>query len=504
MMEMKNGCTAPLAEVPVLAVSDFRDRQLELVRNGCRVLAFFALPGDGAATTAEQFRLIAVLGNPGTGKLALAATTVGKSYPALTPDCNAFHLFEREIYEQHGIVPEGHPWLKPVRYTAKKGTDGADNFPGNTEFFKMDGEAVHEVAVGPIHAGVIEPGHFRFQCMGEDVYHLEISLGYQHRGIEKLMTTVPLKSAVHLAETAAGDTSAAAATAFAHLVEALSDTTAPAEAVLIRDIAMELERMACHVGDLGALAGDVAFLPTASFCGRIRGEYLNMTAELCGNRFGRGLIVPGGCRYGLDAARAAKLTAWLQRIYPELQNALDIMFDSPSVLDRLENTGTVTTDAAAGLGLVGPAGRASGLTADARVDFPLDGYESSAPAQLTSTTGDVFARARIRYDEIEASHQKLLRLLGKVGADSGNNYCNPVSGEALKADHIAVAVTEAWRGELVYVGVTDNAGAFRKVKIVDPSFHNWTGLAQALRGEQISNFPICNKSFNLSYCGHDL
>ena len=498
-LSLKNGTCVSLKELPSPEFEDFRSAVIGKVKNACRVMAFFAMPEDG------DFRLVAVLGNPAEKQFELTSTVVGSQYPSLTPDAPAFHWFEREIAEQYGITPVGHPWLKPLRFHHSfNGKDAwerkADEeiLPCVTDYFTMEGEAAHEVAVGPVHAGVIEPGHFRFQCMGEDVYSLEIELGYQHRGIEKMLIGGPDKRTIHFMETAAGDTTIASATNYAQIMEALGNVEVPEKSRLFRAIALELERLANHIGDLGALAGDVAFLPTASFCGRIRGEYLNMTAELCGNRFGRNLVLPGGTRFGLEVVRVQKVLKWINRVYPELQHALDLMFDSPTVLDRFENTGTVSKDDAVSAGLVGVAGRAAGVCADARHDFPAD--RISRPVQAPCGTGDVISRARVRYDEIIAAHEWLISALERL-----SDYIPDHRSEVKPAPEcIAVSVTEAWRGELCHVAVTDENGKFRRYKVVDPSFHNWFGLALALRNEQISNFPICNKSYSLSYCGHDL
>jgi Ni,Fe-hydrogenase III large subunit len=209
-------------------------------------------------------------------------------------------LFEREVWEQHGIAPEGHPWLKPVRQ------QNGDR-PATGEFFQIEGREVHEVAVGPVHAGIIEPGHFRFQCNGEEVLHLEIALGYQHRGVETALVNGPNRATLIQMETVAGDTTIGHATAYAMTLEALAGTEAPLRAQWLRAIALELERLANHVGDLGALANDVAFLPTSAACGKIRGDFLNLTAMICGNRFGRGLVRHGGCRLDLEPERAGQL-----------------------------------------------------------------------------------------------------------------------------------------------------------------------------------------------------
>ncbi len=242
------------------------------------------------------------------GILGVISTNIQDSYPALTPECPQAHWFEREIFEQWGIMPEKHPWLKPIRFHKSYHRNEAQNnhfcepVVGVTDFFQLAGTEVHDVAVGPVHAGIIEPGHFRFQCHGENVYHLEISLGYQHRGVEPALIGGPTKRTVHYMETLAGDTTIGHATAYAHIMETLSGAATPPRALTIRGIALELERLANHTGDLGALAGDVGYLPTSSYCGRIRGDFLNMTALICGSRFGRGLVVPGGVGFDIDAA----------------------------------------------------------------------------------------------------------------------------------------------------------------------------------------------------------
>ncbi len=343
----------------------------------------------------------------------------------------------------------------------------------------LKGDAAHEVAVGPVHAGVIEPGHFRFQCVGENVHRLQIFLGYQQRGVEKKIVQADGNTArqLALAETCAGDSSIAAATAFSELMEATGKAAAPsARDRLARTILLELERLANHIGDLGALAGDVAFLPTQSFCGRIRGDYLNLTALFCGNRFGRGAIVPGGLRITLTDAKRATLAERLAVLKPELDHALDLMFDEPTVLERFEGTGVVPKDVAAELGLVGVARRAS------------DEFQ-----------GDVLSRARIRRMEIDASHARLADALAAWDAASAE----PEAASAPTFPSSIVATIAAWRGPLVHGASFDANGKMTAYKIVDPSARNWQGLAWALRGEQISNFPICNKSFNLSYCGTD-
>lgn len=353
----------------------------------------------------------------------------------------------------------------------------------------LKGAAAHEVAVGPVHAGVIEPGHFRFQCMGEDVYNLQIFLGYQHRGVEREIVEADGFTArqVALSETCAGDTSIAAATCFAEIMESVFPERfgAPdAKAIAVRSCLLELERIANHVGDLGALAGDVAFLPTSSFCGRIRGDYLNMTALVCGNRFGRNAVVPGGMRVTIDAEKAAKLKTLIAAAKKDLDNALGLMFNEPTVVDRFAGTGTVSKETAAQIGLVGVARRAS-----------------------DEFGGDVLARAKVRRIEIDEAHEQIASILDALEAGRSPECANSVETPEAKKQQggfvVCVSTVAAWRGPLVHAALFGAGGKMLRYKIVDPSAFNWHGLAWALRGEQISNFPICNKSFNLSYCGTD-
>jgi Ni,Fe-hydrogenase III large subunit len=389
------------------------------------------------------------------------------------------------------LVPEGHPWLKPVRFPR----GGA----GTAEFYRVGGGEAHEVAVGPVHAGVIEPGHFRFQCHGEEVLHLEISLGYQHRGVERALLGGPNKRTVHHMETLAGDTTIGHATAYAMALEALGGVKPPARAQALRGIALELERLANHTGDLGALSGDVGYLPTASFCGRLRGDFLNLTALLCGSRFGRGMVRPGGTAFDLDADRAENMAEKLQRALRDTTDAVNLLWDTPSVLDRFEGTGIVTRETCEALGLVGPAARSCGLERDVRYNHPYGIYRFSHIPVSTWPGGDVFARAQVRWLEIQRSAGFIQSQLKSLPEGDIRTPIRRIAG-----DSMAVSLVEGWRGEICHVAVTGASGEFRAYKVIDPSFHNWMGLALALRGQAVSDFPLCNKSFNLSYCGHDL
>ncbi len=503
-LPVRPGRAVARRELPRLEFSLWREAFLEETRRGARISALFALPRPGAP---EAFDLIAVLLRPageGAVEPCVAVTETGTVYPALTPDCPQAHWFEREIAEQWGVRPEGHPWLKPIR-CARSWNPERDAWsrppggilPGVFEPYCVEGGDIHEVAVGPVHAGVIEPGHFRFQCYGERVGHLEITLGYQHRGVARaLRGSAPGPRAMALAETLAGDTTIGHAVAWCEAVEALAGAEAPPRARLLRAIALELERLANHTGDLGALANDVGFLPTSSFCGRLRGDFLNLTALLCGNRFGRGFVRPGGTGFDLEPERIEKLRRGLEITMRGARGAIDLLWTTPSVIARFEGTGAVSRETAGALGLVGPAARACGLARDLRAEL-LDGKIRP----VLGETGDVDARARVRAGEIRQSGEWIAAALDRLPEGPARAA---VPASATAPDSFVVTFAEGWRGEICHVALTGADGRFEACKIVDPSFHNWIGLAMALRGQEISDFPLCNKSFNLSYCGHDL
>ncbi len=479
----RNGKSLPWRDVPEWDPDNFVAAVGAQLNAGARLCALFGVP-EGEATY-----LVAVVAFDTTGTLAVGRSApIRGRYHALTPRYPQAHLFERELCETHGLVPEGHPWLKPVR---------ADT--GAAAFFEVAGGEIHEVAVGPVHAGIIEPGHFRFQCNGEEVLFLQIALGFQHRGIEAALSGGPHRATMSQMETIAGDTTSAHATAYAMVLEALANVETPLRAQWIRAIALELERLANHTGDLGALANDVAFLPTSAACGRIRGDFLNLTATLCGNRFGRGLVRPGGCRLDLEPERAARVWDQLRISLAEADEAASWLWESNSTRTRFEGVGVVTNEQAESLGMVGPAARASGLSRDVRVDHPAGWHRSAQIPIAIAPGGDVFARARVRWLELQRSGQFLVEQL-----ESAPRGEIRVPLATLAADTLSVALVEGWRGEVCHVALTDESGRLRRYKIVDPSFHNWSALAMAMRTQAISDFPLCNKSFNLSYCGFDL
>jgi len=500
-LRIRNCGKAALGDVPCLSVSDFRTHVIDSVGRGESIASLFAAPLEDG-----YLRVFAVMASHKTSLLSIACMNVKDRYPSLTPDCPQAHLFEREMAEQWQMEPIGHPWLKPVRFqpslnesNRQHGTEVVEC--GVTKYFSISGEEIHEVAVGPVHAGVIEPGHFRFQCHGETVHHLEISLGYQHRGIERTLVGEPNTKTLSQIQTLSGDTTIAHSIAYCGILESLTQCLVPQRADAIRGIAQELERLANHVGDLGALAADIGFLPTQSYCGRIRGDILNITAEICGNRFGRGLVRPGGVHFDIVPEQIEKLQSRLASVQRDTQEAVNLLWGTPSVLARFEGTGVLDKSVCEELGFVGVAARACDIARDVRKDFPYGMFQSCQIPTVTWNTGEIFARAMVRWLEVQQSFAFVREQLGILPTGS---VLAPSDKQRLLARHIAISLTEGWRGEICHVAITDGEGRLLRYKIVDPSFHNWFALAYAMRDEQISDFPLCNKSFNLSYCGHDL
>ena len=313
------------------------------------------------------------------------------------------HLFEREIAEQTTLRYKDHPWQKPVRYTLH-------NYP----FYSIQGDDLHEVGVGPIHAGVIEPGHFRFICNGEKVLHLEIALGYQHRGVEKeILRTDNFLRRQLLCESIAGDTRVAHATAFVQAMEALTDFVPSDRLMVERNVALELERIAMHIADVGALCGDVAYQLGLVVCESLRTLTINSTQYWCGNRFGKGLIRPGGTNYPLTDEVVAYILGQLAVIERRFVSLTDRVFSLPSVLTRFENIGKVSTEQARMAGLVGPSARSAGLLRDIRISHAFGAYTQHFHSPLVYEQGDVWARAMIRRLEVLQSIDVIRMLMDR-------------------------------------------------------------------------------------------
>lgn len=484
----KNNNVINVKDIPVVDIAELRQDIIKKIKGNNRVTGFFGTNKN------SQPKLYIVLADDEKSELQVASTVFTAdthSYLSITKDILAFHLFEREFYEEFEIEPLEHPWLKPVRSHKKK-------YP----FFKMDGEEIHEVAVGPIHAGIIEPGHFRFMCNGEKVYNLEIQHGYQHRNIEQLFLQNK-RFSPHLAESIAGDTVIGHALAYSRAIESLLNLEISNKAALIRVIALELERIAVHIGDLGAISNDIAYLTGNAVFGATRTLVVNTLLKISGSRFGRGLIRPGGVVYDINKELLDKILTMLDKVLKDVERMAKTMFSSASVLSRLEKTGVLDKETALKLGLVGMTARASGIPVDVRINHPCKTYKELSLDKKIFESGDVYSRTYIRYEEIRQSAQIIKDLLIKLSIYEDEPLLIK-TGNCLKPDSLIISMTEGWRGEIVHTAITDEKGELSRYKIKDPSFNNWHGLAVAVKDNEISDFPLCNKSFNLSYCGNDL
>ncbi|MFM9908110.1 MAG: hypothetical protein ACKVOW_02105 [Chitinophagaceae bacterium] len=423
---------------------------------------------------------------------------------SITREVYAMHIFEREITENFGVEFIYNPWDKPVRYAFNRAdrTKKVNDYP----FYKIQSDELHEVGVGPIHAGVIEPGHFRFLCNGENVLHLEIQLGWQHRGIESLfLSKSSLIQRTVLSESIAGDTSVGHSNAFVTAMESLGLVRINERLELERNIALELERIAVHVGDLGNMNIGLAYQLASSVFGTLRTPVINFTQTWCGNRFGKGLNRVGGTHYPLTQELVDKLIKLLDNFEARFDPMAERTFGLPSVLMRVENIGTVTERQMRLIGAVGMAARMAGISKDIRKTHPFGGYKNHVIQTETLPTGDVWARAMLRKIEIKISIAYIRDLVKKLAMFMESNP-KPIAEEdlTLTPDSLCVSLVEGWRGEICHCVVTNNEGKIEHYKVKDPSVHNWLALALSLRDLEISDFPINNKSYNLSYCGHDL
>jgi Ni,Fe-hydrogenase III large subunit len=481
---------APVASIG-LPTRSFFDAVRSRLSEGARPVTFWGQP----AAEPADLTLTMVLDDGGS--LSALRTDVARShgFHSLTRDHPALHVFEREIFETHGVKPHDHPWLKPVRFPAP-GPGGMTGYP----FHSVEGKEVHEVAVGPIHAGVIEPGHFRFMCMGESVLHLEIQLGYQHRGVERLLLRRDPRLLAPLVETIAGDASVAHAWAYAEAIEALAGLPGRLDLDVHRGIGLELERIGMHLAGLSGLANDVAFLQGASTYGRLRTTVINTSMRVCGSRFGRGWVRPAAIRDFLSGEIEDAIRSNLSLLEKDVRLIDERMMDSTSVRHRLEGVGTVTREQALEIGMVGQAARASGVDLDLRSRRPGALYGQLPVTSVVEPGGDCLARAVVRMREIDQSVRWI-----RAALDAPHEVVRPAEPVGPLAPRtLAIGLRESWRGEVVHALETDGEGRLCHYKVQDPSLRNWHGLALAVRQNDISDFPICNKSFDLSYCGNDL
>lgn len=499
---ISNPGTIPLREVPVLSYVDFAAAVDSLLRHDDHhCVTYHAYPaGSGmrfiCCIADDSSKTIKVLSHEWHGGNKSLASLTRKHFP--------MHIYERELSENFGFEFTDHPWPKPVRYAFNRADrqQVINNYP----FFQIGGNELHQVGVGPIHAGVIEPGHFRFLCSGENVLHLEIQLGWQHRGVEDLFLKKPsLIQRTVLSESIAADTALGHSLAFVNLFESLGRIEVNPRLEIERTIGLELERIAMHVGDLGNINIGLAYQLASSVFGTLRTPVINYAQTWCGNRFGKGLNRVGGTHYPFTPELAEKLTALLTTFEKSFDPMCERMFALPSVLARTERIGKVSEQQMKLIGAVGMAARMTGIRRDIRNSHPFAAYKSHPIRTDTLEPGDVWARMMLRRMEIKTSIEYIRSLMSQLREMNGSAPPpTPADRILLQPESLVVSLVEGWRGEICHAAVTNERGEIAHYKAKDPSVHNWFALALSLRDLEISDFPINNKSYNLSYCGHDL
>lgn len=501
----KNNKPVQIKEIPVLDYTKFHDAVVDLMsKEECHCVNYFAFKKG------DKLKFICAIADDSFGEIALlsheidarnAHETVLKSITQTIP---AMHVFEREINENFGVKFQDHPWLKPIRFPHDRYDKDfkMEQYP----FYKIEGEQLHEVGVGPIHAGVIEPGHFRFICNGENVLSLEIQLGWQHRGVESLL----LKNQNWLARTIlceniAGDTAVGHSSTFAYAIEALAGIKISKRLKIERMIALELERIAINTGDMSALCIDIAYQLGAAVLGILRTPIVNYTQRWCGNRLGKGMIRIGGTHYPLTPELRKELKEMLKKYKKRFLEMAHQTYHLVSLQDRFDDIGTITKTQVQLIGAVGMAARMADLPRDVRKSHPLGGYEFVKMEPTTLESGDVFARYLLRSKEIQKSLKVIENIISddSIFSESSNKF-DPEKPLNLQKDSLVVSLVEGWRGEICHAVVTGGKGEIIHYKVKDPSLHNWKALELSLRNLEISDFPINNKSYNLSYVGNDL
>jgi Ni,Fe-hydrogenase III large subunit len=442
------------------------------------------------------------LGNSKYHEIALPA---GGPVGSIALQLPAAAWYERELHDQYGIEIVGHPDLRPLVLHDNwpdgvyPMVDRVDQVPWSKRdyrFLQVQGDGIAEVAVGPVHAGIIEPGHFRFSVVGDTILHLELRHFYTHKGTEKLFEGCPVAHGAMLAESVSGDNCFAHAVCYSQAVEDACGTDVPPRASAIRLIGLEIERLVSHISDVGGLCTDVGFAVGAAYATRIKESLLRASVECYGTRYWRGIAVPGGLRFDCNSGKVLELGQAVARASSDFSEIADMILGTPSIQDRFETAGVLSQGVARDLAVVGPVARASGIQVDVRRDHPYGRYTGCQIEVPITHYGDVMARARIRIAEAMVSAQLIHDTVRSF--PDGSVY----SPAALHGDVQGFSAVESPRGELCY-WMEARAGQLTRCHIKSPSFQNWPAMPFAVEGNIIADFPLINKSFNLSYSGCD-
>lgn len=433
-------------------------------------------------------------------------------YPSLVPKIYEAMLYERKIFAFFGLIADGHPnldrillhsnWPKDI-FPLRKDFAYNKKVPLSSEkktFQRVEGEGMYEISVGPIHAGIIEPGHFRFNVVGEEIVMLNALLGYTHKGSEKLFEVLPMRDKVRLSERVSGDMSFTHSWAFCQALEHLSDTKVSSRAQYVRIIFSELERIANHLNDIGFIMQDTAYNFGGSQCARLREQVMRMNERICGSRHLRGVNILGGVKTDMGDGVQSELLVFINELHKSFSDVIGISENSTSMINRLEGSGILDKRIALDHGAVGIPAKACGILHDSRKEFPYSLYPEMKFEIAHEQSGDVYARFYVRVQEVLSSMEIIKQSLDKMS----RSVVETIVPNKLKSHSYGIGIAEGWRGDIVYFVATDSMGEISRVDVRDPSFLNWSVVPYAVLDNVVPDFPLINKSFNLSYSGNDL
>ena len=481
-----------------------------LKQYGARLVAVFAEDRLDKEGVFYNYYALEQAGNPAYLILKAPVPAAESRFPSLAAELPSVNWQEREIQDWFGIEPAGHPnprrvalhdnWpdVHPLRKDFALDTV-LPPFEGEQHVYRPTlGEGVFQIPVGPVHAGIIEPGHFNFAVAGEPILYLQLRMFYTHKGTEKLFENLPVDRAVFLAESISGDSAFSHGTAFCRALESAAGIEVPLRAQFMRTILLELERIYNHIADIGAIAMDVGFVVANAHAGRVREIALSINETLSGSRLLRGMVAIGGVRRDWDAEQVDILRTRLDVIEREFRDLVSLVESSDSTRDRLERTGILHPEKAKMLGVVGVGGRASGVDLDVRRDHPYEVYDRLSFRVPVYEGGDVWHRMQVRIEEVRESIAMVRTAAGQL--PTGRTAAPP---QTIPPDRCAFSAVEGWRGEIIHWIRTGSGNRLERCKVKDPSINNWPALVEAVQGNIIADFPVINKSFNLSYSGTD-
>lgn len=477
---------------------------------GARIVTVFAEDRRADDGVFFNYYVFEQRGNPDYMILRAPVRPDHPEFPSLSAELPAVNWQEREIQDWFGLKAVGHPnprrvamhdnWpdVHPLRKDFPF-ADALPRFEGERHVYRPAvGEGVLQIPVGPVHAGIIEPGHFNFAVAGEPILYLQLRMFYTHKGTEKLFENLPIYKAVFLAESISGDSSFSHGTTFCQAIERAAEIEVPRSALLTRTILLELERIYNHVADIGAIATDVGFVVANAHASRLREMLLCLNEQLSGSRLLRGVVCIGGVRRPWEAGQQNTLRSTIDVFEKEFEDLIALIYSSDSTRDRLEHTGILWPEKARDLGIVGVGGRASGVDLDVRRDHPYAAYNQFTFRTPVFQAGDVWHRMQVRIDEVMESI-KIVR-----SATEHNLYgAHCAAPRPIPSGRCAISAVEGWRGEIIHWVRTGLGNRLERCKIKDPSLNNWPALVEAVQGNIIADFPVINKSFNLSYSGTD-